>query len=166
MISNVTATAPTIARPTGPLFQDSIAELKQGAGYPTVSSRKSLETPPRSATNEALAAIEQLPNRGPGETQADRERAELQRLAEEAARTESASAKPAKTWLEAQAEAQRWERYFAHQPPRMADLLAVYYGARNPLAPIGHLADAPDEETRLAADTAVRSADDTQPRDN
>lgn len=35
-----------------------------------------------------------------------------------------------KSFPEIQAEARRWERYYAHQPRRLADLLAVYYGGQ------------------------------------
>lgn len=46
-----------------------------------------------------------------------------------AAAVQAKAAEP-KSFEETQAEARRWERYFSHQPRRLADLLAVYYGGQ------------------------------------
>jgi hypothetical protein len=41
---------------------------------------------------------------------------------------EQGQAADVRSFQEFQAEARRWERYYAHQPRRLEDLIAVYYG--------------------------------------
>lgn len=69
----------------------------------------------RNVTPETVAAIQAL-----GGRDSDAE-------SEANAETTPAAVEP-KTYEQLQAEARRWERYYAHQPRRLADLLAVYYG--------------------------------------
>jgi hypothetical protein len=66
-------------------------------------------------TTGTIAAIQQL---GGGEVSED----------ETTAQAAQAKAAEPKSFEEIQAEARRWERYYSHQPRRLADLLAVYYG--------------------------------------
>lgn len=70
-----------------------------------------------SVANGTIAAIQQL-----GGSEVTEE--------ETTAETVRAKAAEPKSFEETQAEARRWERYYSHQPRRLADLLAVYYGGQ------------------------------------
>lgn len=87
-------------------------------------------TPPTtqlSVTSETIAAIQDLTFES-GRSPTGQSNEELTRQAiEEAAKP---PAPEVKSIEQLQAEARRWERYYAHQPRRLADLLAVYYGGQ------------------------------------
>ena len=72
-----------------------------------------------SVANGTIAAIQQLGGSDVTE----------QETTAQAAATKAKAAEP-KSFEETQAEARRWERYYSHQPRRLADLLAVYYGGQ------------------------------------
>jgi hypothetical protein len=104
-----------------------------------------------SVATGTIAAIQQL-----GGSEVTEEEASA-----EAAAVKAKAAEP-KSFEETQAEARRWERYYAHQPRRLADLLAVYYGSQqaslDPRGPapkplVEYIARAPEitEETDGAA---------------
>jgi hypothetical protein len=107
------------------------AEIEVALAIPDAPARAVRTPVPPGATfnvaNETIAAIQELATVGTGRSLAGSTAEELERRAQE-----EAVKKPPeieiRSFQEIQAEARRWERYYAHQPRRLADLLAVYYG--------------------------------------
>lgn len=111
----MTALSMSAAQPVRAAASASVAATVQqpaAAPLPAAITERFSQVSPESALNVATETV-----------------AAIQQLGSSSVATEAEEQADLRSFQEFQAEARSWERYFAHQPRRLQDLLAVYYGS-------------------------------------